>query len=161
VEQPTIALEQVFWHPTFDTQKMTKLRKNDEISAQTYHSDDFFDLKFSFSPCWRMCCPAGSLSAGDPLPRLEPRVATHASACVYNIYIYIVWYIHVETRLKDGLFYFHAISSVKKCPLAWTWDHDDDDHLLACLIALGIWQQRFSFSWGHHLSRYFFSRVWH
>ena len=36
-------------------------RKNEEISAQTYHSDDFFDLKFSFSPCWRMCCP-GSLS---------------------------------------------------------------------------------------------------
>ena len=34
-------------------------RKNEEISAQTYHSDDFFDLKFSFSPCWRMCCPAG------------------------------------------------------------------------------------------------------
>ena len=35
-------------------------RKNEEISAQTYHSDDFFDLKFSFSPCWRMCCPAGA-----------------------------------------------------------------------------------------------------
>ena len=26
-------------------------RKNDKISAQTYHSDDFFDLKFSFSTC--------------------------------------------------------------------------------------------------------------
>ena len=24
-----MALEQVFWHPTFDTQKMTKMRKND------------------------------------------------------------------------------------------------------------------------------------
>ena len=81
-------------------------------------------------PCGR----PRDLSAGDPLPRLEPRVATHASACVYNIYIFIVWYIDVETRLKDGLFYFHAISSVKKCPLAWTWDHDDD-HLLASLLA--------------------------
>ena len=40
-------------------------RKNEEISAQTYHSDDFFDLKFSFSPCWRMCCPAGA-SRGKP-----------------------------------------------------------------------------------------------
>ena len=126
---------------------------------ETYDSDRFWDWFFSFSPCWRMCC----LSA-ETLTRLEPRVATHASACVYNIYIFIVWYIDVETRLKDGLFYFHAISSVKKCPLAWTWDHDDDHLLaclLACLIALGIWQQRFSFSWGHHLSRYFFSRVWH
>ena len=40
-------------------------RKNEEISAQTYHSDDFFDLKFSFSPCWRMCCPAEA-SRGKP-----------------------------------------------------------------------------------------------
>ena len=24
-----MALEQVLWHPTFDTQKMTKMRKND------------------------------------------------------------------------------------------------------------------------------------
>ena len=29
VEQPRTAVEQVFWHPTFDTQKMTKMRKND------------------------------------------------------------------------------------------------------------------------------------
>ena len=27
--QPRTALEQVFWQPTFDTQKMTKMRKND------------------------------------------------------------------------------------------------------------------------------------
>ena len=39
--------------------------KNDEISAQTHHSDDFFDLKLSFSPCWRMCCPAGAFQ-GKP-----------------------------------------------------------------------------------------------
>ena len=27
--QPRTAVQQAFWHPTFDTQKMTKMRKND------------------------------------------------------------------------------------------------------------------------------------
>ena len=47
-------------------------RKNEEISAQTYHSDDFFDLKFSFSPCWRMCCPAGE--ARGPSENIFPNI---------------------------------------------------------------------------------------
>ena len=29
VQQPRTAVQQVFWHPTFDTQKMTKMIKND------------------------------------------------------------------------------------------------------------------------------------
>ena len=31
VGQPRTAVEQVFWHPTFDTQKMTKMTKNVKI----------------------------------------------------------------------------------------------------------------------------------
>ena len=40
-------------------------RKKLKILMKTYHSDDFLDLKFAFSPCWRMCCPAGA-SRGKP-----------------------------------------------------------------------------------------------
>ena len=31
-------------------------QKKLKILMKTYHSDDFLDLKFAFSPCWRMCC---------------------------------------------------------------------------------------------------------
>ena len=31
-------------------------RKKFKILMKTYHSDDFLDPKFAFSPCWRMCC---------------------------------------------------------------------------------------------------------
>ena len=36
-------------------------RKKFKISTKTYHLEQFWDSFFAFSPCWRMCCPAGGL----------------------------------------------------------------------------------------------------
>ena len=45
-----MALEQVFWHPTFDTKKMTKMRKNDAKMIdpkfiQNHSQEDLQDIK--------------------------------------------------------------------------------------------------------------------
>ena len=96
-------------------------RKNEEISAQTCHSDDFFDLKFSFSPCWRMCCPAGA-SRGKP----------GDSQKTYSRTSKMVGYFELSVPLSD-----HLLHESEKWDF---WSRTPSEHLQIDLnILLHIW----------------------
>ena len=83
-----------------------------------------------------------------PYPPRATRGNTCVSMCIY-IYIYMIS--RCRDRFKDLLFNLHAISSVKKRPLPWTWDHDDD-HLSWrgnwLIESLGLWWPLFAVTAG-------------
>ena len=88
---------------------------------KTYHSDDFLDLKFAFSPCWRMCCPAGA-SRGKP----------GDSQKTYSRTSKMVGYFELSAPLSD-----HLLHESEKWDF---WSRTPSEHLQIDLnILLHIW----------------------